>query len=138
MRMCQLHWDKLKAAIDERGMSHLIAQGGEQAARNLTSEIQQGPSIQTFDPLMAAHNAIWANAMSSPVGMALMFNGPGGEERCPICFTRDEHAKAHAAGADHLTECTLTDAWFESWVELAADGSAQQYQRLLAAAEADA
>lgn len=134
MKFCQPHWEKLRAAIDERGLTHLVAHGGEQAARNLVAETRDGPSIQTFDPLMAAHNAIWFHAMQTPVGMALMFANEDGSQRCPICFPRDEHAK----GCPGPPECAITPASFESWIDLAADDAKHAAEELLGKARVDA
>jgi hypothetical protein len=134
VKFCQPHWEKLRAAIDERGLTHLVAQGGAQAARNLAAESRDGPSIQTFDPLMAAHNAIWFNAMQTPVGMTLMFANDDGSERCPICFPRDEHAKV-CPGAP---ECLVSASTFEAWIDLAAEGAKEQADELLRRPRIDA
>jgi hypothetical protein len=126
MRFCKPHWEKLRTAIDDRGLSHLVAQGGEQAARNMASELREGPAIQTFDPLMAAHNAIWSNAMRL-MGLELMYPAPDGAERCPICFVNEEAPK-------HGESSTFADGW----IDLAADGAKRQADELLRAAEPDA
>jgi hypothetical protein len=103
MNLCQDHWDRLRAAIDKRGLSHLIAQGGEEAAKRTKQELEQGAgSKETFDPLMFAFFAIGANVMDtiSKAGgdpLYLMTPGPedpveisGYEERtwpkCGLCY----------------------------------------------------
>lgn len=90
MKFCQDHWDRLRAALTDRGLDGLIAKGGVRAARNLKSEIEDGPSITNFDPLMGAHNTILNNALSNmPRGAALaMMTAPDDapvEQRCPLC-----------------------------------------------------
>lgn len=128
MKMCPDHWERLRQAIKDRGLWHLVATGGEQAARNLKAELEDGPSIQTFDPLMAAHNAIAANAIGSPVGLELMFG-----DHCPICLPRDRHTEQCSG-----PPCPLTPASFEAWIDLAADGAASVAAELLAKASPDA
>lgn len=133
MKICQPHWERLRTAIDERGLSHLVAQGGEQAARNLVAEATDGPSIQTFDPLMAAHNAIWARAMDV-AGLAIMAPNDDGSDRCPICFLNEAHA-AECAGPP----CELPrDTAFDHWIDKAADMVDRQAGVLLRSAEPDA
>jgi hypothetical protein len=126
MRFCQPHWAELRAAIAERSLGHLVAEGGEQAVRNLAAELTEGPRIQTFDPLMAAHNAIWMNAMER-VGLDLMMPDEAGEQRCPICFVNAEAPK-------HGQAATFAD----DWIVKAADGAKRQADELLKAAEPDA
>jgi hypothetical protein len=77
MKFCQPHWDKLKAAIEARGLMSRVASSGEQAAAQLAAGKP--------DPLMAAHNAIVGNALGK-VGLELMMPNEDGTERCPICF----------------------------------------------------
>lgn len=133
MKFCQPHWEKLRRAIDERGLAHLIAKGGEQAARNMAAELRQGASIQSFDPLMAAHNAIWMRAMDV-AGLAVMAPNENGTERCPICFLNQAHA-AECQGPP----CGLPrDTAFDHWIDRAADMVGTQAAELLAAAKADA
>ena len=91
MKFCQPHWEQLRAAIAKRGLSALVAEGGEQAARNLVRELEEGQSIDSFDPLMAAHNAIFSNAMqfASDAGQnpLIMLDGTAPDEmQCPVCF----------------------------------------------------
>lgn len=111
MKFCLDHWAKLRTAIDKRGLSSLVATSGEQAAAQLTKEIEEGPSEKTFDPLMGAHNAIISRALGL-VGLALMQANEDGSDRCPICFLQAEH-DAH---------CTKPDcAKFETWIDSVSD-----------------
>lgn len=134
MKFCADHWARLRAAIDDRGLSDLVASDGKRAAANLASDLQKGAALQTFDPLMSAHNDIWAHAMQQPSGMSVMYANEDGSERCPICWTRDKHAES----CPGLPECALTSAGFEAWIEIAADRAKTEYSRLLTAAKANA
>ena len=100
MKFCQPHWDALRAAIEARGLSALVAESGEKAASNLVSELTGGPSIDNFDPLMGAHNAILSRAMDEIrdryTQNPLMVMAP--EEKhpewaCPICALNWCHAE---------------------------------------------
>lgn len=101
MRFCTSHWERLQAAIDTRGLGALVAENGEQAARNLQSEMTEGPSIDNFDPLMGAHNAIVNMAMKTiseqySQNTRMLFADPNEhpEWACPVCalaWCHDEH-----------------------------------------------
>lgn len=144
MRFCQDHWDRLRAAIDERGLSHLIAPDGETAVAQIKQELEQGPSAVTFDPLMSAHWAIVSNAMDTitRAGASPLYlmtagpedpvegYGPAGDgrtwPRCPLCYLNLAH---------ELTckdpRCTLPKVGGYDWmIERAADDQAQRAAEL--------
>ena len=107
MRFCTDHWTKLKAAIDARGLTPLIATSGEQAAAQLHKALTDGPSKSTFDPLMAAHNLIFERTLRM-FGLEIMNRNDDGSDRCPVCFAQKEHD-------EHCKEtgCELYEvAWF--------------------------
>lgn len=106
MKFCQDHWDRLRARIEDRGLSHLIAPDGITAAAQIADQLEravdrlEGGAILpargdldetvtpvNFDPLMSAHWAITANVMKQlgPDGMYLMGGGDEGDED-PIDF----------------------------------------------------
>ena len=99
--MCQGHWDRLRAAIADRGLSALVADSGEKAASNMARELAEGkPTVDTYDPLMAAFWAISNNGMDfiqSARGnpLALMYDDPNRPfPRCTICYLNwlvDQH-----------------------------------------------
>lgn len=113
MKFCQDHWDRLRAAITDRGLDDLIAKGGVRAARNLKSEIEAGPSMANFDPLMGAHNAILNNALDNmPPGAAMaMLTSPDDapEQSCPLCVLNA-----------NVPDQSMPDS-FDVWIEHAAD-----------------
>jgi hypothetical protein len=113
VKFCQDHWEKLRAAIEKRGLSALVADSGEKAAANMASSLEQGQNIDNFDPLMGAHNAIVSNVMNV-VGLAIMQPNPDGTDRCPLCFINSEH-KEHCKDP----VCKVTD--YEDWIDKAAD-----------------
>lgn len=78
MKFCQPHWDALRAAIDVRGLSHLVGKSGEVAAERLAREASGAATPSDFDPLMGAHNAITAQFLKD-VGLEGLSQG------CPVC-----------------------------------------------------
>lgn len=80
MKFCTDHWTKLKAEIERRGLSSLIATSGEQAAAQAHQELKDGASKATFDPLMGAHNAIVVRAMDR-AGLELLMDNADGSEK---------------------------------------------------------
>lgn len=148
MKFCQDHWDRLRAAIADRGLDGLVARGGAEAVRRQVDELKSGRSADTFDPLMSAHWAIASNA-SDYIGRAggnplyLMFDGPedpvtdyGPEHegrtwpRCPLCYINMVHELTCKEGA-----CTLPRLGGFDWmIERAADDARDNWRKLSAGA----
>ena len=101
MKMCQHHWDMLRKAINERGLSSFVSKSGEVAVESLKEN--------KFEPLLGAHNAITMNTLST-VGLSIMAPNEDGTETCPICF---------------LMSCPCDDPEcskkYEGWINRAAD-----------------
>lgn len=87
MRFCQSHWDALRAAIDARGLSHLVARSGKEACERLVAESKGEATDATWDPLMAAHNMIVSRVLE--LGGPYIFTG----DYCPVCEAIRGHAK---------------------------------------------
>jgi hypothetical protein len=97
MRICKEHWQMCRNAVDERGMSGLVARNGKEAADNAVDELQGGSP--PFDPLMSM-NWHWSAEAMRCGGLYLMTvdteTNPENEGHyCPIC----EFVK-HAKGFD--------------------------------------
>lgn len=117
MKFCQPHWDTLRVAIDSRGLSALIAESGEQAISNTLSELNNGPTIDNFDPLMSAMWAIVRNL--SDIDSSILFM-----DDCPLCFGNREHAKGCADPS-----CTGGATYFDMWIERAADDQVVEWKK---------
>lgn len=85
MQFCPVHWLQLRAAIEDRGMSHLVATSGEEASAAAQRHLDgTAHELDDFDPLMNAHWAIINNALQNG-GTYLMFPDDEGNDRCPLC-----------------------------------------------------
>lgn len=96
MRICQKHWDMLRKAIDDRGLTHLVSKNGEEALQQFQSEVVGIPTeIKGFDPLIAAHNMIATEALKNGGPYLLTLNGPEDNDKhyCPVC-----EAMIHTSG----------------------------------------
>jgi len=91
MRICKDHWAMMREAIDNKGMSTLIAKDGETALQNEVAQLEAGKNgdpephkAAPFDPLMSMH---WhfANDALRCGGLYLLGQKPGGGDYCPIC-----------------------------------------------------
>lgn len=116
MKFCQDHWDKLRKAIEDRGLGDLIASDGNVAMKRQVDQLQRANedketiTLANYDPLMAAMWAIVNNAGEfarraggSSTALYLMTDGPedpiqgysGYEDRtwprCPICYLNLAH-----------------------------------------------
>lgn len=80
MKICQEHWDRLRVKLDELGIGHLGAKTGQDAIRNLVTELEGRGAENDYDPLMDCNNMISAQGLKN-VGLSLMTEA----ELCPIC-----------------------------------------------------
>lgn len=124
MRMCQPHWDTLRAAIDERGLSQLVAADGEAAARRVQRELEGVDGPDDFDPLMSSMFAIFSNSLDvvasaganvqaseqEVAAAVLAFNQA---EHCPLCELNRLHERDCSQAG-----CTFT---YDDWIDRAAD-----------------
>lgn len=98
MNMCQGCWDKLREAIDKRGLSSLVSDSGEKAAEIIARAANGEPeSIDNFDPLLNAWGSICSNGMEAIQrigGNPMIIMAPPGAPvdelgdwpRCVICY----------------------------------------------------
>lgn len=104
MRICKEHWSLCRQAIDDRGMSGLIAKDGKTAVDDAVADLQgvPDPKHERFDPLMSM-NWHWTNEALRCGGLYLMAvdaeaNPANDGHYCPICeFVK--HAKNFDAPA---------------------------------------
>lgn len=108
MKFCQAHGDALRGAIDDRGLSHLVSQGGAELTKHVENELKGGPVEQTWDPLWSAFMGITNNALRC-AGLWLMQTPPEGlgwtddkGERffCPLCELDVYQAERKKAGME--------------------------------------
>ena len=94
MKLCDRHWEELRAAIKAKGIWDLVASSGEAlkpvVERDLAGKAPERP--EHFDPLLAATFAIYNNGLRAG-GLYLMMPDEEGNDRCPICEgLRNGHA----------------------------------------------
>lgn len=107
MRFCLPHWDKLRAEVDKQGLGAYVSDSPSRATEQLQRKVDGEDSLDTFDPLMRAHMAIIAAAISI-VGVTLFLDDDDGTERCPICYMQRLHDESCTnAGCD----CSFEDSW---------------------------
>ena len=78
MKFCQPHWDALREAIELRGLGHLIAANGREAAARTVADLTGDDDLANYDPLMDVHWMIASRAMCV-FGIAALAAG------CPVC-----------------------------------------------------
>ena len=105
MKFCAHHWEALRGEVDRRGLGALVAESGEAVGAKIDRAAADGPSFDSFDPLLAAHNAIAVNALRT-AGLVLMEPEADGSPRCPLCFLN-----AHGPTPDA----------FDGWITAAVD-----------------
>ena len=109
MKMCQSHWDKLKTAIDERGLGHLVAKDGVKAAQQIANQLNGSEAKEDYDPLMSAYWAIMANSIKA-FGIGAMQEDFG----CSLCALDAHAAECKDEGCPKYTG--------QNWIDLASDG----------------
>lgn len=120
VKFCQPHWDRLRLAVEQKGLGSLVSESGEKAASNLVDEHNHGRTIDNFDPLMGAHNAIVANVLG------ILKPGPALEvmtaDVCPLCYANEAHEAT-------CTEpgCTVT---YDDWIDFAVNDQVLAWNEL--------
>lgn len=140
MKFCTRHWDALREKTKTVGLGALIADSGEQAISNMASEFSDGPTVDNYDPLLAAHNTILSNAMDALGAQALtLFTG----DYCPLCVLNQlsregwERAKAEGLKPGDPCPCGKCDAIFpetpynyDEWIDFAVQGQVDHWKKL--------
>ena len=115
MKFCQPHWNKLRAAIDARGLGHLGAKSGAEAVEAIVLELEGRPKEAMPDPLMTAHNMI-VQAVGNRVGIVELIAETYGP--CPVCVGM----KTNEGAPDSVTGRIFTPEEEESyWIDGPAD-----------------
>lgn len=126
VEMCQQHWDKLKAQVHEKGLSSLMADGPEEAnARLERIKRDDGYTIDNFEPLVYAMQAIVTNAMAQDAAIVMTLSWYLSVDSCPICglnAIHDEHCDDD--------DCDMGENPFECWIDRAADDALETWQGL--------
>ncbi len=100
MMICPTHWQQMRDAVEERGMTHLVARNGKEAVDNLVAEAEGHKPA--FDPLMAMNNNFWSAALEHgglgvmgvpeddhPLIAATTTDAKGMRHFCPLCLARE-------------------------------------------------
>jgi len=139
---CQAHWDKLREAIETRGLKPLVSETGEEVARKTVEQVNTGEvTIDNFDPLMGAYWAIASNGLQyiSDCGGSPLFLMQDWDqleekppfERCTICYLNwlcDEHDKICK---DPTCQKPKGEAAYFDWmIERAADDQVAKWKEL--------
>ena len=104
MMFCMSHWEALRTALEDRGLT-VFSESGREAMTKIMRQTQGEDTIDTFEPLMEAHNIILANVMeaiSRGGGNPLYLfdtdpeppiEGREGQtwSRCPVCYVNLAH-----------------------------------------------
>jgi hypothetical protein len=113
MRMCQAHWDRLRAAVKARGLWPLVARNGAEAMKRTVDELEGTADKATYDPLM---NCVWMiYGRATQQGGLYLFTG----DLCPICEAV-KHSKI--GGEDGYRDTAHVE---EHWIDGPADAVLQ-------------
>lgn len=103
MKICQPHWDAMRAELKRLGIDHIGAKSGQEAMGTMVDQLERAqagdshaPTDAEWDPLMAMNMNFWSRAMDV-VGLAAM----DPEFGCPLCHARadfDLHSKPEGCG----------------------------------------
>lgn len=109
MKFCQPHWDQLREAIKARGMFHLVANSGEEAANRLKKQAD-GQAVVP-DPLMEAHMMILQRAISFMPHIIGINEDAEDKHYCPLCEAR-KHMPPHPE-----TKVVCDESWIQTLTE---------------------
>lgn len=117
MQFCQNHWDRLRAALDERGLSALVGKDGLAAVQATRDQLEGTPDPATApDPLLLANWMIMHRALSV-AGLWLM-----GAEPCTVCATPEGHCPLCEL------EYSAGDGSAHNWINGCTDDILQEYR----------
>jgi hypothetical protein len=85
--ICQEHWDMLRKAIDDRGLTRFVAKSGKEAFQNTINELDGKEGPEDYDPLMSCNWMIMAEAIR--IGGVEVLSSP--DTICPICKIREHN-----------------------------------------------
>lgn len=108
MRLCKECWDKLRVAIEERGLMQMVGKNGDTAAKMAMERANGDESRGSYDPLMAANFAIWSHVLQA-TGVKFMMDSAG----CPLC----EKTEMEKTCTDPMCKKESGD----DWIRFAAD-----------------
>jgi hypothetical protein len=137
VKFCPEHWSALRHAVSLRKLDALIAEDGDAAIGNLLSEADHGMTIDNFDPLMGAHNAIWSQSMAlikeryqqNPL-MTMAEDSDHPEWACPICALNWCHAEHDRICTKEGCDYPKNFDWTDEMVNGAADHMLSEWKRL--------
>jgi hypothetical protein len=119
MQFCQDHWDRLRAAIDEKGLSALVPDDGAKAAAAMRERLSGADTtVDNFDPLLGAMFAILAN-LAELFGPVVIL-----DPACPLCKAN----QAHDEQCLYPGNCTFEG--YDYMLARAADDQAALWQEL--------
>ncbi len=110
MKICQSHWDLLRAEITKLGLSHLVARSADEA-NGVVERALDGSydSYDDFDPLLLANYYIWHAAIEL-YGPELMITPTDvGDPRCPLC-EHQHHDRDPLEWVDMAMDIVLMEA----------------------------
>jgi hypothetical protein len=109
MRICPDHWAALRAAIDARGLTPLVARDARTAHEAIGRSLAGEAAAEDFDPLMNANFAIFA-AFLEDAGLAGLIG-----DVCPLCAV---DAGSPGLAADWISGCADDQLAQARWLGL--------------------
>lgn len=97
MKCCDKHWQMIRTALDERGLTPFVAKSGEEAAARMQRAADEGETKDTFEPLIGINIMLMDNALRFWGITAVQGDG------CPVCMAM-ESAKNCTCGKSHDPE----------------------------------
>lgn len=135
MKICQPHWDAMRAKLDQLGIGHIGARTGQEAVGAMQNQLERAqagessePTNDEWDPLMTMNFAFMSRALEI-MGLAAMAPDFG----CPLCSARadfDLHSKPGGCGDP---ECdrpqTSGEPTDEAWIRGCAEAQRDEAHR---------
>jgi hypothetical protein len=126
MRFCQPHWDALRQGVENRGMMHLVAKSGEEAAANLKAELENEGEV--FDPLMGSFWRITTrfvrNAERARPGSGIAYMSD--PECCPLCMVQGSYDLYDQMSEPRPPEATDAQGWIDGTLDQALEHAREE------------
>lgn len=84
MQICKEHMERLRKAVEDKGVGHLISDEFDVILNRIREEFLGNPPRDSYDPLTHAIYTLMSNALLYGGGYLLM-QQPDGSYLCPCC-----------------------------------------------------
>ncbi len=124
IQICEEHRQYAITSLEQRGLASLISDNQNENESRLRGMMEDGPSLDNFEPLVYIQLLIFEGSIQLAGGLFAFLEAHGCEV-CPICFLNDVHDNYAPGNCDTFSD---SDHTFDRWITLAADAALETWK----------